>query len=191
MKTMLSQKNNFINMNEYSNLGNNIDNLREEKSINKILKNLNKIENSNNDELKKDFINKVKNLRTKYYFVEDKNCFQDEFDNIVCLWGNNSSKINGANISMLDEFIENLKNNDEFIKGYTFEDENKIKLWVVVKDSISEEADKIYSDFLDTYDDDKYSLMIYDNEVLEYVENQIKFMTNNYKVINKNGCKTS
>lgn len=183
---MKPQKNNLLNMNEYSNYGNNINNLREEKSINEILKNLSKIENSNNDEVKKEFLSKLKNLRTKYYIVEDKNCFQNEFDDIVCLWGNNSSKINGVNISMLDEFIENLKNNDEFIKAYEFEDENKIKLWVVVKDSISEEADKIYSDFLDTYDDDKYSIMIYDNEVLEYVENQVEFITNNYKVINKN-----
>lgn len=185
---MIPQKNNIIHMNEYSNLGNNIDNLREERSINETLKNLNRIENSPNDEVKKEFINKLKNLRVKSYFTDSKNCFQDEFDDMVCLWGNNSSKINGVNISMLDEFIENLKNNDEFIKAYEFEDGNRIKLWIVVRDSISEEADKIYSDFLNKYDDDKYSIMIYDKEVLEHVETQVNFMTNNYRVINKNAC---
>lgn len=187
---MIPQKNNIIHMNEYSNLGNNIDDLREEKSINETLKKLNKIESASNDEIKKDFINKLKSLRVKSYFTDGEKCFQDEFDDMVCLLGNNSSNFNGVNISMLDKFIEELKSNDEFIKAYAFEDENKIKLWVIVKDSISEEADKIYSDFLDEYDDDKYSIMIYDNEVLEHVENQVKFITSNYKVIN-NGCKTS
>lgn len=168
-------------MNEYSYVGNN---------INETLKKLNSIENSPYNE-KKNFINRLRTLRVKSYFINGKNCFQDEFDNLVCSWRNDSSKFAGVNIPMLDEFIEELKNNDEFIKGYEFRDENKIKLWIVVRDSISEETDKIYSDFLDTYDDDKYCLMIYDNEVSEYVENQVKFITNNYRVINKNGCEAS
>lgn len=187
---MIPQKNNIIHMNEYSNLGNNIDNLREERSINEVLKKLNKVKNTPNVEVQKDFINKVNSLRVKSELTGNKISFLDNFDNMVSLLGNSSSKINGVNISMLDEFIENLKTNDEFIKAYAFEDENKIKLWIIVKDSISDEADKIYSDFLDEYDDDKYSIMIYDNEVLEHVENQVKFITNNYKVI-INGCKTS
>jgi hypothetical protein len=177
-------------MNEYSNLGNNKDNIKEEISINEVLKNFKKIENSDNYQVQKDFINRIKNLRTKSYFSESKNCFQDEFDEIVCLWDNESSNASGVGISMLDEFVEKLKNNDEFVIGYEFEDEDKIKLWIVVKDSVSDKADEIYSDFLDTYDE-RYSLMIYDNEVLENVENQVKFITNNYKVIDKDGCKTS
>jgi hypothetical protein len=187
---MLPLNKEFINMNEYSNLGHNIDESRGENvSINVICNKLKEIENGSSNEVKS-FIHKIKNLKVKSN-LDKSCCFTDEFNEIICSWNSSSPKIGRVNVSMLEEFISDLRVNNEFIKAYVFKDENKIKLWIVVKDSVSDKADEIYSDFLNTYNDDEYSIMIYDNEVLEYVEKQVKFITNNYEVVSKDECSSS
>lgn len=177
---------NFISMNEYSELGHNIDESRGEVySINRTCENLRKIENSSSDDIKR-FIHKIRNLRVKSNLEET--CFVDEFDKLVYSWKIYSPNTIRNDYSMLEGFINKLLYNSEFVKGFLFKDENKIKLWVVVKDSVSISADEIYCDFINQYDEDEYSIMIYDNEVLDYVEKQVEFITSDFEVISKDAC---
>lgn len=178
---------NFMIMNEYSNLGKNINEInREEYSINDTSKTLKNIcENGNSEELKK-FISKLRSKRIKSN-LENSN-FANEFDGFVNTWNQSSSSRGGICVPMLEPFINELKDKDEFIKAFMFEDENKIKLWVIVEDSVSDECDEIYNSFLNTYDDDKYSIMIFDKEVAESVENQVNNIIAKYEVILKYGC---
>lgn len=176
-------------VNEYSEYGENINTVGEFVSINNTNKLLDRAATSSNINEVKSLISKIKNARMKSYF--EKSSFSSNFDEYVSAWGQEAPNKNGEKYCMLDSFINELKVNSEFVKAFKFTDEGILKLWVIVKDSISDEADEIYSDFLKQYYDKECSIMIYDNEVVEHVERQIINITNIYEVISKDECATS
>lgn len=179
---------------EYSQNGNNINKLREFTSVNTTNEILNnkKLDNANSAELK-DLIMRIKKSRVKAA-VSGHVDFKMDFDMTVFEWNQDSLKISGEYCmnSKLEEFpkerefLNSVENNDDFCLGIILKDDVN-SIWIVIKDSsfqFNKKYLKCAREFKE-YNKCEFDLLIFDEEEIEEVKEQISFIKN-YEVVLKN-----
>lgn len=70
---------------------------------------------------------------------------------------------------LMERFLNSIKEYPEYIDCFTFNEHNRENIWIVLSDSTCENSDLIYEKFIESFDEEKFKLMIFDKEVQDEI----------------------